>query len=258
MHSARRSRNRLLRTIGVLIVAGPFVLAASNAPGPAASAAVPDTVAGSPLIVGLEQMAPSPRIPGSRRIDLTGMDPGLQQEFLEVVATIAREYELDVPYILPAVHWNEVTGAPSAGGHMFASDLGIGFDPEVWSSETSESVLLSLAQSPHAAANGKSFRGLIVHEMGHVLLAQRFGVGILEERNPARMLVEEYRLMQGTDAIIRELGNYAWVGSPRQSREAWQETFAEAFAAYTLDPQSVSATTRAMVAGVIGSLQVAG
>ncbi|MHB1414944.1 MAG: hypothetical protein ACYC1C_06795 [Chloroflexota bacterium] len=258
MHSAGRSRNRLLGTIGVLIIAGPFVLAASNAPGPAASAAVPDTVAESPLIVGLDQMASSPRIPGARRIDLAGMDPELQGEFLQVVAAVAREYGLDVPYILPAAHWNEVTGAPSAGGHMFASDLGIGFDPAVWSSETSKNVLLSLARSPHAAANGKSFRAVVVHEMGHVLLGQRLGIEILEKRNPARVLVEEYRLEQGADAVIQELGHYAWTGSRGRAQEAWQETFAEAFAAYYLDPQSTSATTRALVMEVFGSLQVAG
>ncbi|MHB8870210.1 MAG: hypothetical protein ACYC6T_17830 [Thermoleophilia bacterium] len=203
------------------------------------------------MIVGREQMAPSSRIPGARRIDLTGMDPGLRGEFLRVVAEVARAYDLDVPYILPAGHWNEKTGAPSAGGHMFASDLGIGFDPAVWNAENSESVLLSVAQSPHTAANGKSFTGLVAHEMGHVLLGQRFGIGILEKRNPARVLVEEYRLDQGADAVIRELGHYAWTGSRGRAQEAWQETFAEAFAAYTLDPRSVSAATRAMVAKVV-------
>lgn len=231
----------------------PVALALILAPAPEAAAGEYAAFGERPAPVGAS--APTrdltAEIPGSREVDLSGMDPALQPEFLRVVAGVARHYGLRVPFILPRARWNGVTGAPSAGAHMFASDLGIGFDPGVWNERRSPSVLLSVAHSPHTAANGKTFAGLVVHEMGHVLLAERFGVGLLADDNAARLLVQEYRLRQGADGITAELGAYAWRGSRERAQEAWQETFAEAFAASYLDPHSLSEATSRLVARVL-------
>lgn len=252
MHVGRRLRNRLLGTMGVLLVAAPILLALVAAPATmAADISSNATATSSADTVSAGQMTPGPAIPGACRIDLTGMDPDLQGEFLQVVAEVAGGYDLEVPYILPADRWNDVTGAPSAGGNMFASDLGIAFNPDFWGAEQSAGTLASLAQSRHAAANGKTFRGLVIHELGHVLLDQRFGIGVQDDRNPARVLVEEYRLARGADEVVPELGSYAWTGSPGRSDQAWQETFAEAFAAYVLDPWSMNPATRTLVERVL-------
>jgi hypothetical protein len=240
-----------------LLLAAPVALAIILAPATEAATLEHTTAGGIPAsgLASGQRFDPeadrSVAIPGCREIDLAGMDPGLQQEFVRVIAAVATEYELDVPYILPTPRWNGVTGAPSSGALMFASDLGIGFDPTVWSARRSPHVLESFAGLSHTAANGKNFAGLIAHEMGHVLLAQRFGIDLLKEDNPARRLVERYRLAGGVEAITGELGNYAWRGSAGRPKDAWQETFGEAFAAYYMDPRSVSGATLNMVERVL-------
>lgn len=253
MYGARRSHGRIYALVFALAVAAPIVLAFLSARPPEAAAM--EQPAGQTPARSLERNGvedPATRIPGSRVIDLTGMDPGLHREFMTVVATVAAEYALEVPYILPTQRWNGVTGAPSSEAYMFASDLGIGFDPGAWSEEHSSHILGSLALSSHSAANGKTFSGLIVHEMGHVLLGQRFGITLLDSDNPARALVEDYRGRQGATAVTGELGEYAWRGSVARPNAAWQETFAEAFSAYVLDPYSISAATSTMVGRVLG------
>lgn len=257
MHVTRRPRNRFLGHTGALLLTAPFVLAIILTPATEAATFEHATPGGRPASVFASGRRFDPEadrlaeIPGCREIDLAGMDPGLQEEFVRVIAAVATEYEFDVPYVLPTPRWNGVTGAPSSGALMFASDLGIGFDPAVWSARRSPHVLESIAGLSHTAANGKSFAGLIAHEMGHVLLAQRFGIDLLKEDNPARRLVERYRLTGGVEAITAELGGYAWRGSADRPKEAWQETFAEAFAAHYMDPRSVSGATLDMVERVL-------
>lgn len=249
MHVRRRTQQRLLKLTGTaLILAAAALTVAGVAPaalgaGSGSQDALPPSLSADPTA----------SIPGSKVIDLSGMDPRFRPRFLRVIAEVAAAYDLKVPYILPSDRWNQVTGAPAADAIMFASDLGIAFDPAVWRENTGsgEEILHSLASFSHSAANGKTFEALVVHELAHVLLAQRFGSSLVDVDNPVRLLVERYREQRGAQTIMQELGRYAWRGSSDRRAEAWQETFAEAFAAYCMDPHSVSGATTYVVAQVL-------
>jgi hypothetical protein len=56
--------------------------------------------------------------------------------------------------------------------------------------------------------------------------------------------------------VIAELGGYAWYGDPKRSDWAWMETFAEAFAYYYLEPETLRPETRRMVEDTLRALDL--
>jgi hypothetical protein len=59
--------------------------------------------------------------------------------------------------------------------------------------------------------------------------------------------VEAYRSTQGREAVVSELGPYAWSGGGDYTRHTWRETWAEAFARYATDRAHTSRATRSLV-----------
>ncbi|MHB0980358.1 MAG: hypothetical protein ACYC5Q_09885 [Thermoleophilia bacterium] len=182
---------------------------------------------------------------GVRVVDLTGLDPVTARELVSVAAGLSQALELDVEVLAPTARWNEVTGQPSAESPMFANRFGVGFNPSWWSAYRARTIHTSEAVAgadtdPHA-------REYAAHEIAHVWEDAVSTLAPPETAEALRALVEAYRSTRGREAVVSELGSYAWSGGGDYTRHTWRETWAEAFAHYATDRAHTSRATRSLV-----------
>jgi hypothetical protein len=188
-------------------------------------------------------------IPGIEEADLGGMHPDLAREFAFTVADLARQYRVEVRYLLPRERWEGVTGEAGVASTFFATPDGIAFSPEDWGEEQAATLHL-LDHIPFAEPGPQAFRAMVAHEMGHLVT---FRASVWSQ-SLARRPVESYRTTLGPERVISELGAYAWYGDSSRPEDAWKETFAQAFAAHHVAPDKVSPETRGVVQAVLDRL----
>ncbi|MHB1343953.1 MAG: hypothetical protein ACYCX3_06295 [Thermoleophilia bacterium] len=195
--------------------------------------------------VALEQWAHR-HVRGLRVVDLTGIDLVTARELVSVAAGLSWDLHVDVEVLAPRARWNELTGQPSADSPMFANRFGVGVDPTWWSAYRARAAGNS-GNTP-ATSTDPHVRAYAAHEIAHVWEDTVSARASSETARGLRILVENYRSALGKDAVICELGSYGWNGGSDDPRDAWKETWAEAFAHYATDRARTSQATRALVA----------
>jgi hypothetical protein len=95
---------------------------------------------------------------------------------------------------------------------------------------------------------------LIAHELGHILTVRGHGKTISQSELVVRNRVERYRSSRGRGGIVKELGSLAWDGYMEKPGQEWRETWAQAFSAWWIDKNTISAETREMVEDVLRGL----
>ncbi len=252
---------RVPRAIAIAVSAIAMLSALMGAPATSHSVDLAiDSARGIPipLIRDLEPAADLPHsraaleewahhnVRGLRVIDLTGIDLVTARELVSVAAGLSRDLGLDVKVLAPSARWNELTGQPSADSPMFANRFGVGVDPAWWTAYRNRAA--GNSGNTTAESTDPHVREYAAHEIAHVWEDTASALGSPETARALHTLIEDYRSALGRDAVVSELGSYAWNGGGDHPGDAWRETWAEAFAHYATDIARTSQATRALVA----------
>lgn len=258
---ARRiAERRISRRFTVIISAVAILAALMAAPATNLRADVTIDYARGVAIPAIQDLEPKIDVPvsidaleewarrtirGARVVDLTGLDPVTARELVSVAAVLSQALELNVEILAPSARWNLLTGGPSAGSPMFADRFGVGFDPDFWSRYRARAAQISGTIA--TASTDPHVREYAAHEIAHVWADTVSLLAPPETTGALRMLVETYRSSQGREAVVSELGPYAWSGGGDYAGDTWRETWAEAFAHYATDHAGTSRATRSLV-----------
>lgn len=199
-------------------------------------------------------------IRGLGYVEYSGADLDVVNALNQMVQAIAERYEVNVPAIAPCT-WDGWKARSAA--FMSANREGIRFNPLLTSGFRKEFFVGQWELGQHTSAAAKGLEAIVAHEMAHLLEESgRHSTGRLLDPSLSLVIVRKYaRILRetlGQEGIAKELSGYAWRGDGTMktpAQDAWRETWAQAFSAYTMAPALLTRDVVTMVETVLQELR---